>query len=178
ERRYVTVRRGAVVPARCGANGGGPAGRIVEVEARREADRLTRMSFLYNIFVLIHLLGMAALVGGYLVVLPNLRVNDVMLWGARIQLLSGVIVMGIGEAVSSLDKDYDMAKIGIKLVISVIVVALVEIARAGQSRDEAKPNLVHAAGALAIINVVIAVLWTSSTEVVDEALVESMIQLR
>lgn len=136
------------------------------------------MSFLYNIFVLIHLLGMAALVGGYLVALPNLRVNDVMLWGARIQLLSGVIVMGIGEAVSSLDKDYNMAKIGIKLVISVVVVALVEIGRAGQSRDEAKPNLVHAAGVLAIINVVIAVLWTSSTEVVDETIVESMMQLR
>ena len=131
--------------------------------AGRPAGRLATMSFLYNIFVLIHLLGMAALVGGYLVALPNLRVNDVMLWGARIQLLSGVIVVGIGEAVTSLDKDYNMAKIGIKIIISVIVVALVEIARAGQARDEAKPNLVHVAGILAIINVIIAVLWTSST---------------
>src|SRR5699024_5797909 len=121
------------------------------------------MSFLYNIFVLIHLLGMAALVGGYLVALPNLRVNDVMLWGARIQLLSGVIVVGIGGAVTALGKDYNMATIGIKSIISVIVVALVEIARAGQARDEAKPNLVHVAGILAIINVIIAVLWTSST---------------
>ncbi|AQA22935.1 putative membrane protein [Rhodococcus sp. MTM3W5.2] len=116
------------------------------------------MSVVYNVFVAIHLLGMAAIVGGYFAVLAEPRVSEVMVWGARIQFLTGLIIVGIGEG--ALDKEYITAKIATKLVLSLVVVALAEIGRAKQKRGEANPNLAHAAGVLAIITALIAALWT------------------
>ncbi|RVW02822.1 hypothetical protein [Rhodococcus xishaensis] len=118
------------------------------------------MSVLYNIFVAVHLLGMAAIVGGYLSVLNAPRISEVMVWGARIQLLSGLVIVGMGESIASLDKDYDNAKIGVKLLIALAVVAVAEIGRARQKRGEGNPNLAHVVGGLAIVNTLIAVLWT------------------
>lgn len=122
------------------------------------ADRVAAMDFLYNIVVLVHLLAMAAVVGGYVYALKAPRITESMVWGARIVFLSGVAVVGIGEG--ALDKEYIMAKIAVKLVVALVVVGLAEVARAKQKRDEPAVNLVHAAGGLAIVNVFIAVLWT------------------
>lgn len=118
------------------------------------------MDFLYNIVVLVHLLAMAAVVGAYLMTIKAPYVSEVMVWGARIVLLAGIVIVGLAESVDSLGKDPIMAKIGVKLIIALAVVAFAEIARAKQKRDEPAVNLVHAAGGLAIVNVVIAVLWT------------------
>ena len=118
------------------------------------------MDFLYNILVLVHLLGMAAVVGAYLTVVREPRIGPVMVWGARIALLAGIIIVGVGESVDSLGKDYNMGKIGVKLVIGLAVVACAEIANARQKRREPVANLVHVAGGLAIVNVVVAVLWS------------------
>lgn len=120
------------------------------------------MDFIYNLVVLVHLLAMALLVGAYVATLKAPRVSEPMVWGARLVFLSGVALMGMREAIDSLDKpDLIMAKMIVKLVIALAVVACAEIARAKQKRNEPAVNLVHAAGGLAIINVVIAVLWTS-----------------
>ena len=118
------------------------------------------MDFLYNVVVLVHLLAMAAIVGGYLTVVKAPRMNEVIVWGARIALLAGIVVVGLGESVDSLGKDFNMSKIGVKLVIAVAVVACAEIARARQKRKEPVTNLVHAVGVLAIVNVIVAVLWS------------------
>lgn len=121
------------------------------------------MDFIYTVLVALHLLGMAALVGGYLTVAVGARGGSlvpgpVMLWGARLQLLTGLVIVGLGEAV--LDNEYDTAKLGVKLVVSVAVVALVEVASARARKGRAvAPGLVHAAGALAVLNVLVAVLW-------------------
>ena len=51
-------------------------------------------------------------------------------------------------------------KIGVKLVIAVAVVACAEIAAAKERKGEgARPQLVTAAGVLALVNTAIAVLW-------------------
>ncbi|NLU83824.1 hypothetical protein [Rhodococcus sp. HNM0569] len=130
------------------------------------------MSFLYNLFVVCHMLGLAALVGGYFVVLRAPRVTETIVWGARIQFLSGLILVGLGEG--ALDKDYDHVKIAVKLVVSLVVLALAEMTRGKQNRatetpaDGApaqaavavvNPNMVHAIGVLAIVNVFVAALW-------------------
>lgn len=121
------------------------------------------MDFLYTLLVALHLLGMAALVGGYLAAAVGARGGSlvpgaVMLWGARLQLLTGLAIVGLGEAV--LDNEYDTAKLGVKLVVSVAVVALVEIASARDRKGRAvAPGLVHATGGLAVLNVLVAVLW-------------------
>jgi hypothetical protein len=116
------------------------------------------MTVVYNIFVAAHLLGMAALVGGYAAALRAPRITELIVWGARAQLITGLVLVGIGEA--SLDKDYDHVKIGVKLVISFVVVALAEVERAREKRGDGIVNLVHAVGILAIVNVLVAALWT------------------
>ncbi|MFZ2174311.1 MAG: hypothetical protein WAW17_09790 [Rhodococcus sp. (in: high G+C Gram-positive bacteria)] len=117
------------------------------------------MSVVYNIFVVIHMLGLAALVGGYFAVLKAPSVTELIVWGARIQLLSGLIIVGIGEGALDKGDDYNHIKIGVKLLVSLVVVALAEITRAKQKKGAGNPNLVHAIGGLAILNVLIASLW-------------------
>lgn len=116
------------------------------------------MEIVYNVVVVTHLLGMAALVGGYAAGRP--AVNEVMVWGARAQLITGVILVGLAESVSSLDTDLNMMKIGIKLVIAVLVAGFAEVARADAKRGKDAAWMPDAAGGLAIVNVLIAALWT------------------
>lgn len=121
------------------------------------------MEFVYHLVVVSHLLGLAALVGSYLVALTRrggpLVPDQVMVWGARVQVVSGLALVGIAEA--ALDAEVNHVKIGVKLVVALAVAALVEITAARGRRGEAvAPALVHAAGALAILNVVVASVWT------------------
>ncbi|WP_194813645.1 hypothetical protein [Nocardia sp. XZ_19_385] len=116
------------------------------------------MDFVYNLVVVTHLLGMAAVVGGYAAGQP--KVNEVMVWGARAQIITGVILVGLAESIDSLGKDPNMMKIGIKLVISVLVAAFAEMGRADAKRGKDIPWMTHAAGGLAIVNVLVATLWS------------------
>lgn len=112
----------------------------------------------YNVVVVAHLLGMAAVVGGYVAGQP--AVSELMVWGARAQIVTGLILVGMADSIDSLGKDPNMAKIGTKLVVSVLVAAFAEIGRADAKRGKAVPWMTHASGGLAILNVFIAVLWT------------------
>ena len=116
------------------------------------------MSVLYNVFVVIHLLGMAALVGSYFTVLKAPSITEVMVWGARMQFVSGLIIVGLGEG--ALDKNYIHAKIAVKLVLSLVIVAVAEISLAKQKKGQPNPNLVHVVGGLSIVTVFVAALWT------------------
>ena len=69
------------------------------------------MDTLYELLAVIHLLGMAALVGGWLVSLRADVMNTVMVWGARIQLLTGVLLVGVAEMG---DGELDHVKVGVK----------------------------------------------------------------
>ncbi|MEV6067246.1 hypothetical protein AB0L82_11890 [Nocardia sp. NPDC052001] len=115
------------------------------------------MDVVYNLVVVSHLLGMAAVVGGYVASQP--RVSELMVWGARAQLITGVILVGLAESIDSLGKDPNMPKIITKLVVAVLVAAFAEMGRADAKRGKAVPWMTHAAGGLAILNVFIAALW-------------------
>lgn len=111
----------------------------------------------YNVVVVAHLLGMAAVVGGYAAGRP--RVSEVMVWGARLQVVTGLILVGIAESIDALGKDPNMAKIGVKLIVAIAVAAFAEIGHADEKRGKPVPWLTDAAGVLAILNVFVAVLW-------------------
>ncbi|MBO0852780.1 MAG: hypothetical protein J2P18_03325 [Nocardia sp.] len=116
------------------------------------------MTIVYNLVVVTHLLGLAAIIGGYAVSRPD--VSPVMLWGARAQILTGLILVALAEGIDSLGKDLNMTKIVIKLVIAVIVAGLAEVAHADARRGKQIAWMGDAAGGLAIVNVCVAVLWT------------------
>ncbi len=125
------------------------------------------MESVYDVVVLAHVLGLSALIGGYFAQMwasprsanPAFVPNVVMVWGARTQIITGLILVGIAEAV--LDSEVNHVKIGVKLLVSLVVAGLVESAAAKGRRGQSfSPGMVHAAGALAIFNATIAVLWT------------------
>ncbi|AXK84560.1 hypothetical protein IU443_01480 [Nocardia farcinica] len=117
------------------------------------------MDVVYNLVVVTHFLGLAAVIGGYAAGQP--KVNEVMVWGARAQIVTGVILVGMAESIDSLGKDPNMTKIGVKLIIALAVAAFAEIGRADAKKGKDVPWMTHAAGGLAIVNVLVAVLWTS-----------------
>lgn len=123
------------------------------------------MKLFNEIIVAFHLLGMAAIVGGWLAVRHDLKIVPAILWGARVQLLTGLILAGF----ASMDREDppNNAKLGVKLLVALVVVALSEstwaaqkkaVAGAAQAAVASKVNLV---GGLAVLNVLIAVLWRS-----------------
>jgi hypothetical protein len=118
------------------------------------------MNVVYDLVVVLHLLGMAALVGGWLATTRGFGATEVMVWGARAQVLTGLVLVGLAESVDSLDKDPDMAKIGVKLVVAIAAAACIEIGRGRTRRGGDAKGLVTAAGALGVLNVLVAVLWS------------------
>lgn len=117
------------------------------------------MDVLHKIFVVLHLLGMAAVVGGWLAARGGRTMSEVVVWGARAQLVTGVILVGLAEAMKSEGAALNYPKIGIKLLVSVLVVAFAEIGRVRAKRREASSTALDAAGAGGVLNVLVAALW-------------------
>ncbi|MGL4339586.1 MAG: hypothetical protein ACRCSP_04065 [Rhodoglobus sp.] len=118
------------------------------------------------LLLVIHFLGLAAVVGSFLVQMRNKTGFDfrLMLGGSIVQLLSGLLLVGARQAQ---DLDVDNAKIAVKLLLAVVVLVAVLFARARQKRalsagttDRVSLPWLHIAGAGAIVNIFIAVLWT------------------
>lgn len=120
------------------------------------------MELVYDLTVVAHMLGLAALIGGYLVAVTRsgegLVPNVVMVWGARVQLLTGLILVGVAEA--ALDAELNHTKIAVKLVVALAVAGLTEVAAARARKDKpVAAGMVHAAGVLGVVNVLVASLW-------------------
>ena len=121
------------------------------------------MEILTNVLVLIHLIGMAAIVGGWI----SLRVRgvesgrglSVVVWGARFQILTGLALVGIHES----QKDpLNHAKIGVKLTIALACAACAEMSAARARRGSGDSKLIDYAGVLGILNTAVAALWETS----------------
>lgn len=127
------------------------------------------MGGVYDIVVYAHVLGLAALIGGYFAVIAashadrrrsgHLVPSTVMVWGARAQIITGLVLVGLAEAV--LDSELNHVKIGVKLLLALVAVGFAESGAAKARRHAAGPSwMVHAAGGAAILNAAVAVLWS------------------
>lgn len=114
-----------------------------------------------QILLVVHFLGFAAVIGGFLTQIPRRGQSRTgwMVLGLSVQLVTGLAMMGVVDA--SFAGGANHAKLGVKLAITAVALLLVLVGRFWQRRGAsgAVVVLVHAAGALASINVVIAVLW-------------------
>jgi hypothetical protein len=114
------------------------------------------MEILEQLFVLAHLLGMAAVVGSAVFVARGVA-TPALVWGARAQLVTGLVLVGLNEAA---DDELNTTKVAVKLLVALAVVACAEIAAATERKGRgSRAQLVTAAGALALLNTAIAVLW-------------------
>ncbi len=118
------------------------------------------MDVVYRLLVVLHFLGMASLIGGWLVQLRargERHVSLAMIRGVVTQLVTGVIMVGLAEGVESLDRDIDRAKIGVKLLVALVVAVL---CFANRRRPTLPDGLYLLIGLLSVADVVVAVFWT------------------
>ncbi|ARE75011.1 hypothetical protein ACFVZ8_12320 [Streptomyces sp. NPDC059558] len=116
------------------------------------------MDVLINVFVGLHIIGIASLLGGFLTQMKAMsagtaRFTPAMLHGALTMLVTGVVLVGLNQ----MDGDpVNNIKVGVKLAILFVILCLVYVKRDEEHVDKA---LFGAVGGLTVINIFIAVLW-------------------
>jgi hypothetical protein len=118
---------------------------------------------LKSFLVVLHLVGLSALLGGFLVQIKALRAKTAeilpaMVHGAWTALVTGVLLVGVREWEQALGGGYDLdhSKIAVKSVVAAIVVVLVMINR---KKKPVSGSVLGTIGGLTFLNVVLAVFW-------------------
>jgi hypothetical protein len=103
-----------------------------------------------------HLVGFALLLGGAVMqyLSGKFRINPAMLWGAIIQVLTGV---GLAAPLrGGGDAEPDPIKLGVKLVIAILIFVMVFVPR---KRSEVNKGHFLAIIGLTLVNAAVAVFW-------------------
>jgi hypothetical protein len=113
------------------------------------------MQLAYQILVLLHLIGFAALFGGFLVQVRSKEpeINASMLHGSFTLFITGLALVALAEIGPD---PVNHVKIAIKLVIAVVIVVLVAMNRKFATIPRGLWGLI---GGLTIANAALAVLW-------------------
>ncbi|MEU9009898.1 hypothetical protein AB0D12_08945 [Streptomyces sp. NPDC048479] len=117
------------------------------------------MDVLINVFVALHIIGIASLLGGFLTQMKAIGVGEArfipaMLHGALTMLVTGVVLVGLNQAD---DQAVNNLKIGIKLAVLIVILGLVYVKR---DEEKVEKALFGAVGGLTVANIFIATLWT------------------
>lgn len=115
------------------------------------------MEFVYNALVVLHFVGLASLLGGFLVQMraSERGVNPAMWHGALTQLVTGVLLVGLAES-GAVDEEVNSTKIAVKLAVVVVITILAFV---GKRRPMPQQAIWGVIGALTLANVIIAVFW-------------------
>ncbi|MFZ2529260.1 MAG: hypothetical protein WAX14_16650 [Rhodococcus sp. (in: high G+C Gram-positive bacteria)] len=116
------------------------------------------MDVAIKIFLILHFIGLAGIIGSWLAVVKDPRVVMGMLHGAILQVVTGLALVGLREAQDVVEVNH--MKIGIKLVVAVVILVLAVV---GLKKEKQNPGstgvMAHTIGGLGILNVIIAVAW-------------------
>jgi hypothetical protein len=128
------------------------------------------MELVRDITLILHFIGLALIIGPFFV---QMRAHSGyyfgwVLSGASLQLVTGLLLTGLLEMrlADNPDMTVDHTKIAVKTVLALVifVVALVAYRKqkklAGGAGERKLLPLLHTAGALAIANTVVAVVWS------------------
>jgi len=119
------------------------------------------MDFLWYPLIALHILGAAALFGGWLATFKKPTVGVWQLVGSVVQLVTGLCMVGLLEAGKTpypMDANYPW--IGVKTVIALVILVAAVIGFRKAKKGEAVPTgLAHAVGGLAFVNILVATLW-------------------
>lgn len=116
------------------------------------------MEILKNVILALHIIGVAALLGGALYQIKAVRVGKArvlpaMMHGAWTMLVTGVALVGLQYP---LGHEVNNTKIAVKLAV---LVAILVIALIFRKREAAPAWVVPVIGGLTVVNVVLATVW-------------------
>ena len=120
------------------------------------------MDIVYDIILILHFIGLASVVGGFLVQMKSTDrgVNPAMVHGALTQLVTGLLLVGLPEMGVATPytgwEAWDLTKIAIKLILTVIITILAFV---GSRKPRPQTGIWGAIGGLSIATIVIAVVW-------------------
>ena len=117
------------------------------------------MHILIHLFVALHIIGIASLLGGFLTQMKAMgegtaRFSPPMLHGALTMLVTGMVLVGLNQAD---DQTVNNIKIGVKLALLIVILGLVYVKR---DEEQVEKGLFGLVGGLTTANIFIAVLWT------------------
>lgn len=114
------------------------------------------MEIVKNLALVLHFVGLASLLGGFLVQMSSRpkRIDPAMFHGALTMLVTGLALTGLDQAMD--DPDLNNTKVAVKLVVLLVITTLVVLNR---KRPSVPVGLWAAVGGLTLLNVTIAVFW-------------------
>ncbi len=114
------------------------------------------MEFLYNLFLVLHFIGLAMLFGGFMVQVssPDKGVNRTMLEGALTQLVTGLVLVGMLSAGAIEGEEPNNPVVGIKLLVLIVITVLAFI---GRRRSAPQVAIWASIGVLTLVNIAVAV---------------------
>ena len=118
--------------------------------------RVAGMRVVIGVLVVLHLLGAAAIIGPWLAAPRSGRIRMAMVWGARAQLVTGILLVGLASGVKDDDFTVDNTKIAVKLVVVLVITVLLFLWR---RRPTITRGMLMTIGGLTLLNAIIAVFW-------------------
>lgn len=117
------------------------------------------MDVVRQLLLVLHIIGVASLLGGVLTQMSamksgDVRVNKAMVHGALTMLVTGVALIGVRQ---SEDLAVDNTKMIVKLAVLLAILLTVWTNRAKERVDA---QIVGSVGLLTVANIAIAVMWT------------------
>jgi predicted membrane protein len=116
-----------------------------------------------NVLVILHLVGMASVLGGFLTQMKAMakkaaRIVPAMVHGAWTALITGILLVGVAQWRIGMGANFevDHTKIAVKSIIAAAILVLVMINR---KKDSVATPIFGAIGALTLTNLVLAVIW-------------------
>lgn len=113
--------------------------------------------------VVLHFVGLASLLGGFLVQIKALRsktaeIIPAMVHGAWTMFITGLLLVAVREWELALGGGYELdhIKIGVKTLIALVILVLVLLKKKQKPVSSAVLGLI---GALTLVNVILAVFW-------------------
>lgn len=125
---------------------------------------ITTANILKDVTLILHFVGLASLLGGFLVQIKSIKAGTAkiitaMVHGAWTMLVTGLLLVGIRQWLMAIDPaahEIDNLKIAVK---SLVVAAIVVLVMINRKKETIKGKDLGSIGALTLLNTVIAVVW-------------------
>lgn len=113
--------------------------------------------------VVLHFVGLAALLGGFLIQIKALRAKTAeiipaMVHGAWTMFITGLLLVGVREWELAMGGGYELdhMKIGVKTLVALVILVLVLLKK---KQKPVSSKVLGLIGALTLVNVILAVFW-------------------